>query len=600
MEQISINPFRESRRSPESKDKHVQKDKEFVGTLLESIISGSAAEIADLRTGDILTRIDGERIVPGGKTLEKIMRNQGEPITFTVLRNGKTIEATLHPICNPSYKRYTCGFTFTNHNFVRSTDVDGREKLLERLQGIYQNADGTTICDYAIDVDLTKNSFEARGSSLTGRNIEGIVLSTPETSIDILKRFNPHNVPIILSEELQAIGGGGFHDPDENKIVISEIGTPAYIHVLLHELTHADQQNDKSWEPYLNSYDQSQFLLNPLNAWNVNYVQVLIVLRHRFPQILDEGDYVAAGEKTEKILEEGREDTINITRIKNELERAPFSPVLSNTNNLDYLRKKIGGMNKYKNRPSDPHWENDRQKLIEQFKEHGIETDFSGVRKLDDFYSLLDSIDFYTDGLRISNFSYDKENEEYSLQLLDKSSGRKISIKTTVSNEDMVRHEEQVAAQIDEIKKLATAVEECCAQALAVEIKPGLTVGDALSFPRWFVERDAERGALVNLRKIKLETGMNFFQPLSPLTKNQQDILALVNDKELMETQPKEITESFKRSAKAIQKFYETEQAKSVIGNVNNYMNLIGAKPRTIRKLKAAGIQTGPKHQSFV
>jgi membrane-associated protease RseP (regulator of RpoE activity) len=66
------------------------------GARLVDIIEGSPAEEAGLRTGDIITAVDGRRVTQARPLDELILRyDPGDRVELTVLRNGREREVTV-------------------------------------------------------------------------------------------------------------------------------------------------------------------------------------------------------------------------------------------------------------------------------------------------------------------------------------------------------------------------------------------------------------------------------------------------------------------------------------------------------------------------
>jgi len=64
------------------------------GAYVRQIVAGSAAEKAGIKIGDIITKIDGEKIEAKKTELAQIIakKKAGETVTLTLWRNGKTLE----------------------------------------------------------------------------------------------------------------------------------------------------------------------------------------------------------------------------------------------------------------------------------------------------------------------------------------------------------------------------------------------------------------------------------------------------------------------------------------------------------------------------
>ena len=68
------------------------------GARITQVRSGSAAASAGLRTGDVITAVDGQAVSAAGDVVERISAlSAGDSVTLTVQRNGAsiTVHATL-------------------------------------------------------------------------------------------------------------------------------------------------------------------------------------------------------------------------------------------------------------------------------------------------------------------------------------------------------------------------------------------------------------------------------------------------------------------------------------------------------------------------
>jgi serine protease Do len=68
------------------------------GVRIDSVVSGSAAEAAGLKPGDIILEIDSTKVSTNDALINEITKHKvGDPVSFKVWRNGSTstITATL-------------------------------------------------------------------------------------------------------------------------------------------------------------------------------------------------------------------------------------------------------------------------------------------------------------------------------------------------------------------------------------------------------------------------------------------------------------------------------------------------------------------------
>lgn len=67
------------------------------GAYIRGVVSGSSADQAGLKEGDIITRLDGQRITEDGKSIAEIINQKkvGEQIEIEYWRNGQTIKKSV-------------------------------------------------------------------------------------------------------------------------------------------------------------------------------------------------------------------------------------------------------------------------------------------------------------------------------------------------------------------------------------------------------------------------------------------------------------------------------------------------------------------------
>lgn len=73
------------------------------GALVSSVTAGSAAEKAGLKAGDVITTINGDRVLNAGDVIDEIARTTGAELTIGIVRDRKasTVKATIEPRTPP-------------------------------------------------------------------------------------------------------------------------------------------------------------------------------------------------------------------------------------------------------------------------------------------------------------------------------------------------------------------------------------------------------------------------------------------------------------------------------------------------------------------
>ncbi|MBI2031849.1 MAG: trypsin-like peptidase domain-containing protein [Candidatus Levybacteria bacterium] len=64
------------------------------GALVQNVVTDSSADKAEIKSGDIITKIDGKKVQAGGNELAKIISEKkvGDTMSITIWRDGKTLE----------------------------------------------------------------------------------------------------------------------------------------------------------------------------------------------------------------------------------------------------------------------------------------------------------------------------------------------------------------------------------------------------------------------------------------------------------------------------------------------------------------------------
>jgi serine protease Do/serine protease DegQ len=78
-------------------------DEDIEGAFVQEVVSGSAAEIAGIKVGDVIVAVDDQKVASAADLRTNIgLRRSGETVRIKIIRNGKnkTITATLSEIEN--------------------------------------------------------------------------------------------------------------------------------------------------------------------------------------------------------------------------------------------------------------------------------------------------------------------------------------------------------------------------------------------------------------------------------------------------------------------------------------------------------------------
>jgi len=145
-------------------------------------------------------------------------------------------------------------------------------------------------------------------------------------------------------------------------------------------------------------------------------------------------------------------------------------------------------------------------------------------------------------------------------------------------------YQQKMSQVVEAIKNQAAAQEALLNSPLSGDI----TIGDILSYPRWTVERDAERGKLTGLRAIRAETGLNLLGLLSVISPSLKKFRQQHASQDFRRSLTKEENDIMERRMEAIEQgekegYYAPTRA---VENVRGYMGHIGATPRNVRKFR--------------
>jgi hypothetical protein len=578
------NPFEPSP-TKERKEAVVEsqpREREFVGMVVKTVVADSASEEAGLQIDDIVVSVDDSPVQNEAGHLTKSIGGKGEPRKLSVVRGERTIEFTLTPRLNEETGRYMIGVEYVPGVFARKLDARGNEHTVERLKGSYYDAKGDPICEYAIDTDFEASLVSTGKGEFPAREVQSIELRAHGKSIDLMERFNHTNTHVFLSPEF---GGGGEHSGFLQQIILNNIEQPGYVSALIHELVHADQDRDPDWRPYLSLYDLSAFTLDPEKVLEEDLSRGLKSIGKKIPELVDSKDIEPALRALDPILEKGRDLQTKMRGLK---ERAHQELQKVHAEQIKKLRAVLDDLfNKHHFSWADPLSQKMRDTFGREYKRLGLDTNFSRLQTSEDFHLFLgsDRAGIPAD-LEIRGSEYDAEkglrNSSFQTRGYDGIEFR-LSIPQSVDESDLL--EKRIAGWNDENAKVAAELKEVLMEAKAVELRPGLTVFDALAYPRWLVERDAERGSLIGLRTIREETGIDFFRKLSPLSERARRTVAMSKNEELLKTQPASNQTSIQKAAQEMQEL-ERAGGTTPVEAIRTYMNDIGATHKAIRKMK--------------
>lgn len=572
-------------------------EREFSGFQITQIGPGSPAAVAGLCSGDVVTHLNGEPVSSSLASLPQITQ-RGVRMVFTVARQYQAEPLTLDvdPRLDAETGRYSCGIGYTAGSYVAKIDKEAYLYLAERMKGEYRNAKGEVVCAYSVDVRQEEVTCQLNSTVVTGRVIDAIRLSANGKSVELIERFNPSAIPIVLTHD-EAVNGGKHVAVDS--ILVSEIERPDYIGVVLHELTHERQSREPKWKRYLAAYGLSNFRLDRKDILMLNPERRLRTLKTHVPALLEGVDEVMIQTGCLELnarISSARpvfEELFSLERI---LKNIRYLPVADRADQLIAYIKQLGEADpKWRDNPSNELEADTRRALEAKMRELGLETNLSNLWKTS--FSALMKLASGSRGpeeqRQMKEEVFDVKSRRFTTTFqANKDSEQLVTWSLVVSEADAQSLGVRVADMMKRYQQLVESTNGIMQELDTVELRPGLGLLDVLSYPRWVAERDAERGNLSGLRQVREETGIDLLQAMSPFTGNELRLLTMVQDEELLNSQPPERVEEMKLQATMIRQQHQGNTIKVVQG-VRRYMKDIGATQKAMRSMSQAGITRG-------
>ncbi len=220
--------------------------------LVVEVVPGSPAEQADLEVGDEILSVDGKPTTTFAGWFDHAQQKADQPIVLKVRHDGVEADLILVQEYLPTENRYRAGFTFQpelrSEERLETVDLGGYVVL--RHHGKMYDAERKEACTY--QYDLGKGTIQRAGlhkenKPELARRLRSFILRAPgkeKREIELLDRFNSKNVPVYVSQG-SGSQNAGVHHPYANEVVLQRIaGNFCDVHVLLHELRHAHQDEN--------------------------------------------------------------------------------------------------------------------------------------------------------------------------------------------------------------------------------------------------------------------------------------------------------------------------------------------------------------------
>lgn len=233
--------------------------------VISKIASGSPAEQAGMRDGDIVVSVNGHAVRSSWQVPHLVSHSETPDVSVDVLRNGQKCRLLANAVGDQGTWRIGI-LLEQRHNYpVREIrEEDGHVRYLQTV-GLEDDI-GQLLAQAVVKY---KDHPEQQGK----HQILSIVLQyeTPkgQEKLDILARFNPKDIPVFYDAGLDA--GGTYRKRTSRqgesihlKSFLSEDG----LQVLLHELGHAKQADDTYYGPLFDLYTDADTLIEALQEEN--------------------------------------------------------------------------------------------------------------------------------------------------------------------------------------------------------------------------------------------------------------------------------------------------------------------------------------------
>ncbi len=434
------------------------------GLFVEMVVIESAAEKAGIKVGDQIISVDG--MCPGSREeLTSLIQSAGElPVQFMIVRKGVEMKIEVRSIYNNELGRVQAGIVPALKERVRKTDSSKTYDCL-RQEISYVGADGQEICAAIVDVkddEITMRS--ENGTEYPMRKLDAFVLVNKEgKKYDVLEKFNTHHLPILIDQRVENAHYTEFFaqsdDSSEEKIgskvlVIGDYRSPLDVAVLLHEFTHVDQSFQTGGARKLYDLYESESAVDEYDKKGYAAIRDLV---HRILSVVPE-----AGTDIESKLKE-----------------------------LDAI---IGGEDQYGD------FRNGKlSRIVDEMKEYF----FTEVEKATKMNSWQDD-QWYKFLLRAEDYinpDLIKDPDEFWPEQADiKEMLKKLTDMQVINTGQAEKFLEKVTDWRRQCDAIKDREEELVDQARILAI---------LALPTQILERDAERGSLQGLRKIRQESGID-------------------------------------------------------------------------------------------
>ncbi len=594
--------------------------------FVEKVLHGSAAKAADLRSGDFIISIDGKAVSVQRRLAEEVQTWNGKAKIIQVLGADNAMrEVQLQPHWDEASKCWTVGVGYIMERV--SKEHEYAEKRV-RYPFEIKNVEGKMIAQgYAILGKQEPSTEWIKEGTANGmqREIEKYIFFVPQKNgtteeYDVIDRFNSANVKLYWRPDMPAGEAGNFSRRRETGIGIKNFTAPLAPHILIHELRHAYQEEQGMFDnlshyyrPVIaDRYDDPAAWTEKIRA-DFGLDNIMKILSHLFEEA--EVKKLLAQFKEQwkgamKKIREARKEIQKLQQSDKEM-RQLFEDELRGTKKNIFKKHLLPLLTNEKFTAIRSGFFDGSDPLVALNKAHAFyegrnihngDTDNETVQDAFQYIKSFFVAEEYN--ARIPNwpllFDWDQSNIDMAAQTITLTRmHRRTGVRFEVGPEAVANFDEAMKSAKNEFAEVSRVLfeeekirhenflsqEQTAQQKLqeAEKVLPdaqtpvigSARVIDILRLPTLLVERDAEYGALIGLRAIKKETGIDLFQQF--YARKETDNIA--------DTIPEGLSKE-KVPAKQIERVIES------LRQIHSYMKKIGVPNGCLREIKVKQAET--------
>ncbi|MEI7741373.1 MAG: PDZ domain-containing protein [bacterium] len=528
-------------------------------TIIDQVIDGSEAMKAGLEPHDIVIAIDGEPLKDFHDLSRAIKEREGRPIKLSVQRDNQPRSIELKPAWNPENKTWLGGIVFheTLPDFFDKESENPNEPLtinFELLDARGETVNARITLGSQEEQPYSKVSFkEGQFEKLdTDRKRELLsyvvsqVVDGKTIEADLIKLVNSTGGKAFWAPDLENASGIAFGNSIYIKTPFGQLGP----HVIAHEFRHLWQETESSFyeiKQYYHAVTGTRYKNDA--AWAIQDLKGLTQLREILESKFDarEVDQIIAPfiRKTLATLSEYNDALDEYEIVLTELlkkeksrdfafaekydspAREAFNPLLDSKKleafkealknpvhpdfDIKIARNQLIKVDAiWNNRPIDEHTnDSDVKELVRRISRSfstewlkAPRTAFNWARaRLDGDNMILENM--------AEKFSIKIPLREGAAQEFELAKSKLLPPENEATS-DIDKKISELKLTLDERRKKKESILAGLPKADTPVIGTA-TVRDILRLPTFWVERDAEYGALVTLRTLKKETGIDLF-----------------------------------------------------------------------------------------